>query len=104
MVLCDGPVRDMGHDQLTRVLRPKVDGSPNLDAVLGDTPLDFFLFLSSMINVVANLGQANYSAANAFMSGLAAQRRRRAARPTSASWPAPAMSRARWPTRARRTC
>ncbi|EXL67078.1 hypothetical protein FOPG_16777 [Fusarium oxysporum f. sp. conglutinans race 2 54008] len=77
MVLRDIPIRDMSLDDLTSVLRPKVNGSLHLDHVLGDTKLDFFILFSSMVNVLGNVGQANYCAANAFMSGLAAQRRRR---------------------------
>lgn len=77
MVLHDTPIRDMNLDHINTVFGPKVEGSKNLDRVLGSTPLDFLLFLSSMATVLSNMGQANYSAANAYMTGLAAQRRRR---------------------------
>ncbi|KAI0599583.1 hypothetical protein F4775DRAFT_600111 [Biscogniauxia sp. FL1348] len=77
MVLNDQSIREMGVQELRDVFGPKVEGSRNLDRVLGDTPLDFLLFLSSMVNVVGNIGQANYCAANSYMSSLAAQRRKR---------------------------
>ncbi|KAI1080997.1 polyketide synthase [Whalleya microplaca] len=77
MVLDDHPIREMNVNELEAVLGPKVAGSRNIDRILSDTPLDFFLFLSSMINVVGNIGQSNYCAANAYMSSLAAQRRKR---------------------------
>ncbi|KAH7329713.1 beta-ketoacyl synthase domain-containing protein [Stachybotrys elegans] len=77
MVLDDVAMRDMTLQQLTRVLGPKVDGSINLDRLFHDMPLDFFVFFSSLASVAGNLGQANYTAANMFMSGLASQRRRR---------------------------
>lgn len=73
----DRPIREMSLSELNAVLRPKVDGSLHLDSVLGSCPLDFFVMLSSMIGVTGNVGQANYSSANAFMSALATDRRRR---------------------------
>ncbi|KAI0000734.1 hypothetical protein F4779DRAFT_635566 [Xylariaceae sp. FL0662B] len=77
MVLRDTPIRDMTLSQLTDVLQPKVDGSINLDRVLGDQQLEFVVFFSSVVEISGNIGQANYTAANAFMSSLAAQRRKR---------------------------
>nr|QEE83322.1 polyketide synthase 12778 [Alternaria oxytropis] len=77
MVLRDIVIRNMSLEDLNSVLQPKVDGSLNLDIVLGSTKLDFFVMFSSMVNILGNIGQANYCAANAFMSGLAAQRRAR---------------------------
>lgn len=77
MVLNDVATRDMKLEEMTRVLRPKVDGSLNLDRLFHDEPLDFFIFFSSAASVAGNPGQANYTTANLFMSGLAQQRRRR---------------------------
>ena len=77
MVLQDVATREMTLDQLLHVLRPKVEGSLNLDRLFYDEPLDFFVFFSSTASLVGNPGQANYCAANMFMHGLAGQRRRR---------------------------
>lgn len=77
MVLRDKPIRDMSFEHMTDVLAPKVDGSAILDRVLGDQPLDFLVFFSSILSLTGNIGQANYTAANAFMTSLAAQRRQR---------------------------
>ncbi|KAK1676294.1 beta-ketoacyl synthase domain-containing protein [Colletotrichum godetiae] len=77
MVLLDMALRDMGLEDFSRVLRPKVEGSLNLDRVLGDEPLDFFIFFSSVATVAGNPGQAGYTTANLFMSGMAQQRRKR---------------------------
>jgi hybrid polyketide synthase/nonribosomal peptide synthetase ACE1 len=77
MVLKDRAVRDMSLEDMLTVLGPKVEGSLNLERVLGSTQLDFLVYLSSMARVLCNLGQVNYSAANAFMASLAIQRRRR---------------------------
>lgn len=77
MVLNDVLTRDMTLEDLNKVLRPKVDGSLNLDRLFHDSPLDFFIFFSSAASVTGNAGQANYSAANFFMGSLAQKRRRR---------------------------
>jgi hybrid polyketide synthase/nonribosomal peptide synthetase ACE1 len=77
MVLRDSPLRDMTYETMMEALGPKVQGSINLDRILGDTTLDFCIFLSSLANTIGNAGQANYSAANAFLCSLARQRRQR---------------------------
>lgn len=66
---------DMSLDAFNKVVRPKVDGSIHLNDLLQDLDLDFFVFFSSLSAVTGNVGQANYSAANLFMSSLAEQRR-----------------------------
>lgn len=77
MVLHDTSVKDMTLQELSAVTKPKVQGSIHLDNLFQNKALDFFIFFSSMVSVVGNYGQANYSAANAFMLGLAEQRRQR---------------------------
>ena len=77
MVLQDTPTRDMSHEDLMKVLKPKVEGSLYLDKLFSDKTLDFFIFFSSMTGVIGNMGQSNYTAANTFMCSLAAQRRQR---------------------------
>ncbi|KAI1116691.1 beta-ketoacyl synthase domain-containing protein [Nemania sp. NC0429] len=77
MILGDMALRDMKLEAFTKVLRPKVEGSLNLDRVLADEQLDFLIFFSSTATVAGNPGQAAYTTANLFMSGLALARRRR---------------------------
>ena len=77
MVLADRFFVDMTVDQLNNTLAPKVYGTEYLDAAFADTPLDFFIVLSSTAAVVGNVGQANYHAANLFMTSLVARRRSR---------------------------
>jgi hybrid polyketide synthase/nonribosomal peptide synthetase ACE1 len=67
----------MTCEAMNAALCPKVKGSLNLDRVLKDKPLDFFIFMSSLTSIIGNAGQCNYSAANAFMCSLARQRRQR---------------------------
>jgi acyl transferase domain-containing protein/acyl carrier protein len=52
-------------------LAAKVDGCLVLEAVLGDTPLDFFVLCSSLTAMVGGLGQVAYTAANAFLDAFA---------------------------------
>ncbi|OJJ99624.1 hypothetical protein ASPACDRAFT_43247 [Aspergillus aculeatus ATCC 16872] len=78
MVLRDSSIYDMDAEKMRTVLRPKVDGSRYLDSIFdGRHPLDFFIMLSSLTGACGNSGQANYTAANMFMAGLAAQRKER---------------------------
>jgi amino acid adenylation domain-containing protein len=75
MVLSDKLFVDMDADSLSETLKPKVDISRHLDDILADTPLDFFIMLSSALSITGSHGQANYHAANMFMTALASQRR-----------------------------
>ncbi|KAF5878447.1 putative polyketide synthase protein [Botrytis fragariae] len=78
MVLSDQTFIKMSHDQLEKVLLPKVNGSRYLDEIFySDKSLDFFVLFSSLAAVVGNRGQANYNIANMFQASLARQRRRR---------------------------
>lgn len=56
------------------VLAPKVRGTLALDAVLKDTPLDFFVLCSSVNSVVGRVGQVDYCAANAFLDTFVHER------------------------------
>ncbi|GGM90423.1 type I polyketide synthase [Dactylosporangium sucinum] len=64
----------------------KVTGARLLDRVLGDRPLDAFVLFSSIAGVWGSGGQAAYAAANAFLDGLAADRRRRGLAGTAIAW------------------
>jgi hybrid polyketide synthase/nonribosomal peptide synthetase ACE1 len=77
MVLRDTAIRDMCFEQMTTVLKPRVDGNLHLDQLFHNENLDFFILLSSMTGVLGNIGQSNYTTSNAFMASLAAHRRQR---------------------------
>ena len=77
MVLRDTAIRDMSFEQMTTVLKPRVDGNLHLDQLFHNENLDFFILLSSMTGVLGNIGQSNYTTSNAFMASLAAHRRQR---------------------------
>lgn len=77
MVLSDALFTRMPFDAMREVLRPKIEGSNNLDQAFHNDDLDFFVLFSSGACVVGNSGQANYAAANGYLNGLARQRRKR---------------------------
>ncbi|KAJ5970419.1 polyketide synthase/peptide synthetase [Penicillium vulpinum] len=74
MVLEDTTTREMSFETFMKVVRPKVEGAINLQAVLSNVDLDFFVCFSSTTGVIGNFGQSNYTAANEFLASLAAQR------------------------------
>ncbi|KAI0450031.1 hypothetical protein F5B21DRAFT_529364 [Xylaria acuta] len=77
MVLQDKPFDNMVWEDFKKVLKPKVQGSRNLDELFYSTDLEFFILFSSLASIVGNKGQSNYGAANMFMTSLAHQRRKR---------------------------
>ncbi|MER7282890.1 type I polyketide synthase [Dactylosporangium sp. NPDC000244] len=80
------PVAELTAAQLAAVLRPKVTGALNLDAVTRDRHLDAFILFGSIAGTWGSAGQAAYSAANAALDGLAADRRARGLRATCVAW------------------
>ncbi|RZQ63966.1 SDR family NAD(P)-dependent oxidoreductase [Amycolatopsis suaedae] len=74
-ILEDGVVETLTPDQLTRVLRPKVDAAWNLHEATRNLDLAGFVVYSSVAGVLGTTGQANYAAANAFLDGLCHRRR-----------------------------
>ncbi|MEU5170819.1 type I polyketide synthase, partial [Streptomyces mutomycini] len=76
----------MSADEFAEVLRAKVTGADNLDAVFGDRPLDAFVLFSSISAVWGSGGHAAYAAANAHLDALAERRRARGLTATSIAW------------------
>jgi NADPH:quinone reductase-like Zn-dependent oxidoreductase/acyl carrier protein len=75
MVLDDVVIEQLDLPRLRAVLAPKVAGAWNLHTLTHEDELDFFLLLSSIASHLALPGQANYTAANAFLDALAGHRR-----------------------------
>lgn len=71
MLQQDHPLEQMTIDDYLTGLRPKVQGTINLDAAFGNPSLDFFITLSSVSAILGKTGQMNYSAANAFQDAFA---------------------------------
>ncbi|WP_226001952.1 type I polyketide synthase [Paenibacillus sp. BJ-4] len=81
------------QEGFAEVMAPKVAGLVNLDQATKELNLDFFILFSSIAGIMGNPGQADYSAANAFMdayalyrSSLAASKERKG-QTLSVNWP-----------------
>ncbi len=75
-VLDDCLLSDLTTESLAKVFAPKARGALNLHRATANCPLDYFVLFSSIASILGNPGQINYSAANGFVDGLAAFRRR----------------------------
>jgi acyl transferase domain-containing protein/NADP-dependent 3-hydroxy acid dehydrogenase YdfG/acyl carrier protein len=85
-VLADGVLATLGLEEFERVIAPKAIGAWNLHLETRDEPLDFFMMLSSAASLLGSPGQANYTAANAFVDTLAHRRRADGRVATSVNW------------------
>ena len=85
-VLDDRLPANLDAESLLRVMAPKVQGAWNLHALTTGIPLDFFVLFSSIASITGSPGQANYSAANAFLDALAHYRRAQNLPATSINW------------------
>jgi NAD(P)-dependent dehydrogenase (short-subunit alcohol dehydrogenase family) len=86
MVLDDGLIRNLTPDRIQAVLAPKVTGAAILDELTRDDQLDYFVLFSSAAAMFGNPGQANYTAANGYLDGLARQRAARGLNATAVAW------------------
>ena len=74
--LDDNLLANMSKESVARVFAPKAQGALNLHNATLELELDHFVMSSSVASIFGNPGQVNYSAASAFLDGLAVSRRR----------------------------
>jgi acyl carrier protein len=85
-VLADAGLLQQDAERFARVFAPKVQGGQLLDTLTRSDPLDFFVLFSSIASVLGSRGQANHSAANAYLDLLARERRSRGLPGLSINW------------------
>jgi epothilone polyketide synthase D len=85
-VLDDGILSEQTPERFARVIVPKVAGACHLDALTRGADLDFFLLFSSLSATLGSPGQAPYTAANAALDALAAQRHSEGLPAQSLAW------------------
>ncbi|WP_190154342.1 type I polyketide synthase, partial [Streptomyces humidus] len=85
-VLRDGVITTLTPDLLAEVLRVKVGGARNLDALTSGLDLSAFVLFSSTAGTIGAPGHANYAPGNALLDALAQQRRSRGLPATAIAW------------------
>ncbi|WP_443667648.1 SDR family NAD(P)-dependent oxidoreductase [Kibdelosporangium banguiense] len=80
------PLSELTIEEFAQVGRAKIAGAAHLDELLADTALQAFVMFSSGSAVWGTWGQTGYASANAFLDGLAEQRRARGQVGTSIAW------------------
>ncbi len=66
-----GVIQRKTQEEAESILAPKVKGTLIIDAIVKDIELDFFILASSNSSIVAEFGQVDYCAANAFLDTFA---------------------------------
>jgi acyl transferase domain-containing protein/thioesterase domain-containing protein/acyl carrier protein len=85
-VLDDGVLSQTDWQRFTRVTAPKMRGSWLLHRYTRHVDLDFFVLQSSFLSLTGAAGQANYTAANAFLDSLVGHRRALGLPATAINW------------------
>jgi acyl transferase domain-containing protein len=83
-----GLIQLKAQEKAAAVLAPKVQGTHVLGEIFRGTPLDFMFLCSSLTAITGNMGQVDYTAANAFLDAFAHQRNASDSYTVSVNWDA----------------
>ena len=76
--------------RISETLHPKIAGTRVLEAIFGESPLDFLVLCSALVTLPGAFGHIDYTAANAFLDAFAA------ARSAAARYPVLSLNWSRW--------
>ncbi|MFF0478729.1 type I polyketide synthase [Streptomyces sp. NPDC004284] len=82
----DAPVTTLTPGRIDRVMRAKADAAWHLHELTAGHPLTAFVLASSVMGTLGGAGQGGYTAANAFLDGLARHRRTRGLPALALAW------------------
>jgi acyl transferase domain-containing protein/acyl carrier protein len=80
------PIGELTSEQVSRMLRPKLDGTLLLERLTRDRELDFLVLFSSSTALLGAGGYAHYAAANLFLDATAMATSRPRRRVLSVNW------------------
>ncbi|MDZ8184115.1 MAG: SDR family NAD(P)-dependent oxidoreductase [Nostoc sp. ChiSLP02] len=66
-----GAIQRKTPEEAEKILAPKVKGTIVIDTIIKNIELDFFVLVSSNSSIIAEFGQVDYCAANAFLDAYA---------------------------------
>lgn len=84
--LKDSPLQNTSWADVESVMQGKALGAQHLHDLTANRSLDFFVMFSSAASVLGNAGQVAYAMANAYLDGLAQQRRAEGLHACSINW------------------
>ncbi|QHZ56581.1 SDR family oxidoreductase [Brevibacillus sp. NSP2.1] len=84
----EGLLINKGRAKIAQVLAPKVVGTWLLDRYTEQDRLDFFVLFSSVTSLLGGLGQADYTAANAYLDAFSDYRQAKGRQSVTINWPA----------------
>ncbi len=75
VIHCAGVIKDnfilkKSGSEFTDTIKPKIQGTINLDRLTSDDDLRYFVLFSSITSVLGNIGQSDYGYANSFMDNF----------------------------------
>lgn len=84
----DGFIINKSKTKFDDVVKPKIKGSYVIDCLTKEDNIDFLILFSSVSAILADAGQSDYTAANAFLDAFSFYRNKRGKFTLTVNWPA----------------